>query len=202
MGTGRFFFELYALLAIVHLLIALVALRVFLARKVANAGARGSILAAPIGAGAAWLLGIASRLPLEVRPELATQWSKLVPLALGAAIPFGVVWLALRTKQRPFRTMFAALVLLPATFVGSVVWSIANLLADDRLHGVGATFDARKEHALWVGVAFAVVGLLVGAFLARVAATPDVVETPEPVNDDEPAPSRGARAVRRRRRRS
>ena len=204
-SSGRFFFDLYLALAALWAIVTLVVLRVMRARRVENAGARAPILAGAIGASLAWLYGLFFRAPLQMRVEAKSQWTALVPLALCAALVFVAVRLVMRTKKPPFRPLFAALSLGPTWFVGSVLWSMATLLADDRLHGVGAALDPRREHALYVGAGFTAVGLLLAGFLARVSAAPEPLEAPakagEPT-DDARAPSRGGRAARRRRRRS
>ena len=202
-GPEKYFYELYVVLAIVYVLVATATVQILRARRVEHPGARGAILAAAIGGAIAWIYGTFFRLPLVLRAEARTQWTRLLPVALAAVIAFFVVWLAYRTKVRPFRPLFAALALGPAWFVGSVLWSTANMIADDRLHGVGASFGPQREHALWVGAGFGAVALVVGGFLARVASAPDPADAKTPtVNDDARGPSRGARAERRRRRRS
>jgi hypothetical protein len=210
--AGRFFFDLYLALAAMWALVTLLVMRVMRARRVENHKAKAPIHAGAIGAALAWLYGLFFRTPMHLREEVKTQWSRLVPLAFCAALAFVAVRLAMRTKVPPFRPLFAALSLGPTWFIGSVLWSMATLLADDRLHGVGASIDARREHALWVGAGFTLVGLVLAGFLARVAAAPDPVDAPaskpksakgdDDVSDDAPGPSRGGRAARRRRRRS
>lgn len=197
----KYFYELYAVLAILYALTGLVTVRVMRRLKRDHAGARGALAAGPIATGLAWIYGCCYRFPLVARVELKSQWTRLVPLALCAALVWLIVRVALRTKTTPFRPLFAALSLGPTWFVGSVAWSIANVLTEDRLHGVGAALDARKEHAIWTGLAFAAVGLLVAAFLARTSAAPDPVAVGK-ISDDAPAPSPKERAARRRRRRS
>jgi hypothetical protein len=208
----RFFFDLYLALATLWALVTLLVMRVMRARRVENHKAKAPILAGAIGAALAWLYGLFFRTPMHLREEVKTQWTRLVPLAFCAALAFVAVRLAMRTKVPPFRPLFAALSLGPTWFIGSVLWSMATLLADDRLHGVGASIDARREHALWVGAGFTLVGLLLAGFLARVAAAPEPIEKPamkeatkeanENASDDAPGRSREGRAARRRRRRS